>query len=281
MRLGCSIALALIAARCLSAQAPPPTQCELTEDRVLQQVNEGHPEALQELRGCPERGTRLLGILWRRSTPSAELLPHLRRASETFRTSAMFFTVVTAADNSTSSDPLRLTALQVLLKYVDPELELPDEKLATVTPRGETLWPCVGCGTMAWDSSFTPPLRRRALAVFERLARQGTPDLRRVATAILDALDPNVLSETPISSRTVTGSLDCDRHELTITNASPIDWPVTIVQDGVVDTLRRRLAGTWGGDNGVTRLTLTDRTPVTLTFGTRQMFRLECAAGPR
>lgn len=280
MRLGASIALAMITTRCLSAQAPPPTPCELTEDRVQAAVAAGHPEALRELRGCPERGTRLLNGLWSRGAASPELLPHLREATETFRTSAIFHIVESSANNSSYSDPLRLTALQVLLKYVDPELELPDEKLATVTPRGEALWPCIGCGTMAWDSSYTPPLRSRALAVFERLARDGTPELRRVATAVLDALDPNMVGQTPISWRTLTGVLDCDRRQLTITNASPVDWPVSISQEGVADPIRTRVAGTWGGDNGVTRWTLTDRTPVTLTFGARRLFRLECGAAP-
>lgn len=264
----------------LVAQVGDSASCDAIETRVRNDLAKGHPRTLEGLVYCPVQGAPVLAGLWRDGQMTPEVLAVVRNVSKGIRSPDLFAAVDASARNGGASAEVRLAALQVLIKYVDPRQDLPTAKLATLRPGMGTLWLCVDCGREATDSSVDPALRSRALGTFEALSHDPGPEVGRVATAVLEALARVAPGEISIPSNTVTGSFDCARRELTLTNRSPVTWPMTLRQAGSNDTIRLALPGTWGGKDGVGRLTLASTARVELYLGDRRQLSLECTTKP-
>jgi len=261
----------------LVAQVSDATSCAAIETRVRQQVGQGRPHALEDLLHCPEAGSRVLASLWRDGKLGPELFSVVRSVSQSIRSPELFEAVEATARNAGAPQDVRLGAVQVLVKYVDPREGLPTPSLATIQP-GSTLWRCVDCGREATDSSYDAALRPRAFSALEALTWDTFPDVRRVATAVLQALARVAPGEIPVDASTVTASFDCARRQLTMANRSTVAWPMTLRQVGSPDSVRLAVRGTWGGNDGVTHLTLSSTQPAELYMGERLVLRAECTS---
>lgn len=260
----------------LVAQASD-SSCVALEARVRQDVAHGRPHALEDLVHCPVPGARVLAELWRDRNTSPEVFAVMRSVSQGIRGPDLFAAVEANARDAGAPPQRRLAALQVLVKYIDPREDLPTPKLSTIQP-GSTLWLCVDCGRASADSSYDPALRPRALAVFDALTRDPSPDVKRVATSVLQAFAAAVPGEIPLDPGALSGSVDCATRVLTLTNRSAIALPLTLRRANTEGATRLSAKGTWGGQDGVTHLTLGSAEPVELFLGERQLLRLECTS---
>ena len=274
------VGLIMLTASCAAAQSSEGGVALTCEQAVS--VSRGQDRTTSRAQGigtlgrCPTEFGEVVPQLWRQSDLSADAMGQLKWTSRGIRDRRVFEALVETTNNPGVSTSKRLSALAVLVTYVDPSSGA-DERNMLTGRFGDPL-PSVNHANARDGEQPTGQAEvAQIINLIVSLAESGSPqEMQRAGQYLRAGFIGQYAAMMPLPFGSVIGTWDCQGH-LTLENKGTFDIPLALV-DSAGTKFHEFLLHAPGTSPWPSRVSpqFTRTGPLTVQFGGRQLLRLTC-----